>query len=93
MNHFSFYFLMTALLSSSVYAQEEMTLEQKLAMVKLEQRQAEVMIKKMHSRGRLDAEEAIHAKREIASVKEDDVKQIRVEATSMLKSSKSLATK
>lgn len=82
------------LLSGSVLAfDEHKSLDQKLATVKFEELQAQIMIKKLKSRGRLDEEEANMAKRAIASVKEEAVEQIRVESLDDLKSSKSLATK
>jgi hypothetical protein len=97
MNKISFQFLMTAIvltMSIGVRAGEfEETLEHKLATVKFEKLQAEIMIKKMKARGRLDEEEATIAKRAIASVKEEDVQQIRVEALDTLKSANTFATK
>lgn len=87
--------IITSLLfSGSVFAfDEHKSLDQKLSIVKFEELQAQIMIKKLKSRGRLDEEEANMAKRAIASVKEEAVEQIRVEALDNLKSSKSLATK
>lgn len=82
------------LLSGSVFAFDKgHSLDQKLATVKFEELQAQMMIKKLKSRGRLDEEEANMAKRAIASVKDEAVEQIRVEALDDLKSSKSVATK
>lgn len=82
------------LLSGSVFAfDEEQSLDRKLATVKFEELQAQIMIKKLKSRGRLDEEEANMAKRAIASVKDEAIEQIRVEALDDLKSSKSVATK
>ncbi|MBY0416037.1 MAG: hypothetical protein K2Q18_17835 [Bdellovibrionales bacterium] len=69
------------------------TIEQKLINLKFEERQAEVIIQKMLKRGRLSDEEASHARREIASVKEDDVEQIRHEALEDLKNAKSIVNK
>lgn len=88
-------FLASVLLSASaLFAnEEEMTIEQKLASLKLERMQAEVMIKTMAHSGRLNEKEAVHATRSIASVKEEDVEIIRAEAMESLKTSKSLATK
>ena len=89
--------LITTLLlsvSGSVLAIDEIeSLDQKLATVKFEEVQAQIMINKLKHRGRLDEEEAKIAKRAIASVKETAVEQIRKEALDTLKSSKSLATK
>ena len=85
----------TAMLSSlMLFAnEEEKTIEQKLASLKLERMQAEVMIKTMARSGRLNEKEAVHAARSIASAKEEDVQIIRAEAVDTLKSAKSLATK
>lgn len=87
--------LATAILSASaLFAnEEEMTIEQKLASLKLERMQAEVMIKTMARSGRLNEKEVVHATRSIASVKEEDVEIIRAEAMESLNTSKSLATK
>lgn len=97
MSKSSFQFLISAVvlaISVGVRAGEfEETLDHKLATVKFEKLQAELMVKKMKARGRLDEEEATIAKRAIASVKEEDVQQIRVEALDNLKSANSVATK
>lgn len=69
------------------------TLEQKLANLKLEERQAQVMIEKLQRRGRMDQDEATRARREIASVKEEDVEQIRHDALEDLKNTKSFVNK
>ena len=88
-------FLATAMLSSSMLLanEGEKTIEQKLASLKLERMQAEVMIKTMGKSGRLNKEEVVHATRSIASSKEEDIKNIRAEAMETLSSSNSLATK
>lgn len=88
-------FLATAMLSSSaLFAnEEEKTIEQKLASLRLERMQAIVMIKTMARSGRLNEKEVVHATRSIASAKEEDVQIIRAEAVETLKSAKSLATK
>jgi uncharacterized protein YfcZ (UPF0381/DUF406 family) len=71
----------------------DQSIEQKLAALKMEKKQAEVMLKKMVKSGRMTEEEAGHIKREIASVKEEDTKAIRVEALEKLKFTNSFATK
>ncbi|MEA9358072.1 hypothetical protein SHI21_17700 [Bacteriovorax sp. PP10] len=82
------------LFSSALFANEEdHSIEQKLAALKLERMQAEVMIKRMVHSGRMNEVEAVKAKRAIASVKEEDLAVIRTEALETLKSSQSLATK
>lgn len=88
-------FLATAMLSSSMLLanEGEKTIEQKLASLKLERMQAEVMIKTMGKSGRLNKEEVVHATRSIASIKEEDIKNIRAEAMEALSPSNSLATK
>jgi hypothetical protein len=86
--------LITVLFSSVLMASEEdHSIEQKLAALKFERMQAEVMIKRMVHSGRMNEGEATKAKRAIASVKEEDLAVIRTEALETLKSSQSLATK
>lgn len=86
--------LITVLFSSVLMANEEdHSIEQKLAALKFERMQAEVMIKRMVHSGRMNEAEAGEAKRAIASVKEEDIEVIRAEALETLKSAKSLATK
>lgn len=86
--------LITVLFSSVLFASgEDVSIEQKLASLKFERIQAEVMIKRMVHSGRMSEAEAGHAKRVIASVKEEDIEVLRTEALETLRSSKSLATK
>lgn len=86
--------LMIVSVSGSAQAFDESeSLDQKLATVKFEELQAQIIINKLRYRGRLDEEEAKIAKRAIASVKENAVEEIRKEALDNLQSSKSLATK
>ena len=84
-----------AVFSSSVLmaSEEDKTLEQKLAALKLERVQAEIIIKTMVRSGRLNDKEAGHAARAIASAKEEDVEVIRTELMETLNSANSLATK
>jgi hypothetical protein len=97
MNKYSFQiFIAATLITTSVVVragENTETLDQKLTTIKFEKLQAEIMIKKMKARGRLDEEEASMAKRAIASVKEEDIEQIRVEALETLKSANTFATK
>lgn len=86
--------LMTVLFSQALMASDaDRSIEQKMAALKLERMQAEMMIKTMVSSGRMNENEATHAKRLIASVREEDIEVIRAEALETLKSAKSLATK
>ncbi len=89
-----FLIFVTAIMSSSIlFAKEERTIEQKLTSLKLERLQAEVMIKKMGRSGRLNEKEVAYASRSIASIKEEDVKNIRAEVLESIDSANSLATK
>lgn len=86
--------LITVLFSSAILASEEdHSIEQKLAVLKFERMQAEVMAKRMVHSGRMKEEEASQVKRAIASVREEDIEVIRKEALETLTSAKSLATK
>lgn len=86
--------LIAVLFSSALWASEEdHSIEQKLAALKFERMQAEVMITRMVHSGRMNEIEASNAKRAIASVKESDVELIREEALETIKSANTLATK
>lgn len=86
--------LISVLFSSALWASEEdLSIEQKLAALKFERMQAEVMIKRMVHSGRMNESEASQAKRAVASVKENDVELIREEALETLKSANTFATK
>ena len=86
--------IITVLFSSQLIASDEnLSIEQKLAALKLERMQAEIMIKTMVRSGRMKEDEAQMASRAIASVKEEDIEVSREEALETLKSSQSLATK
>ena len=82
------------ILSSAVYAYDkEPSLEQKLHAIKLEKMQAEFMILRMQKSGRLNHEEAELARREVASVKEEDKIEMRKEVFDNTNFSKSFANK
>ena len=82
------------LVSSTVMGSESyLSVEQKLHALKLEKMQVEAMIVRMLKSGRMNNNEADHARREIASVKEDDKEIIRQEAREKLNTFKSVATK
>lgn len=86
--------LIAVLFSSVLSASEEgYSIEQKLAALKFERMQAEVMIKTMVHSGRMNEVEAKQVKRAIASVKEEDKEIIRAEALETISSAKTLATK
>ena len=74
-------------------SESDLSIEQKLHALKLEKMQAEAMIVRMLKSGRMNNNEADHARREIASVKEDDKEIIRQEAREKLNTFKSVATK
>lgn len=71
---------------------EEQSIDQMLGSLKIEKLQAELMIETMANRGKLNNDEAAKAKREIASVKEEDEKNFKAEARERLSSKKSYAT-
>ena len=90
-----FLLIITAIMSSAiVFANdEEETIEQKLASLKLERIQAEIMIKKMRKIGRLSEKEMNQATRSIASIKEDSINDIRASSLKKIINVNSLATK
>ena len=80
--------------TSMLYAnEEEKTIEQKLAALKLERLQAESIIKKMKLIGRFNEKEVTYATRSIASIKEAGLKKIRTESLENLGSTNSMANK
>lgn len=72
---------------------EEKSIDQMLGSLKMEKIQAEMMIEAMGRRGKLNNDEVSRAKREIASVKDDDVEAIKAKAVERLSSKNSYATK
>ncbi len=56
------------------------SLDQMLSEVRLEKMQVEAMVETMVKSGRLSADEGDKARREIASVKEDDIEEIKSQA-------------
>lgn len=85
--------LVSLSLSSQVFAGEGKSIDQMINALKFEKLQAEVMINKMTKSGRMNGAEAVRAKREIASVQEESLNEMKTEALDELKSSNSLATK
>jgi polyhydroxyalkanoate synthesis regulator phasin len=57
-----------------------------LAQIKLEKKQMENIVDKLVISGRLSPEHAIRAKREIASVKEEDTEEVKLQIMAMLSS-------
>jgi hypothetical protein len=57
---------------------------QMLALIKLEKKQMENIVDKLEASGRISATHAIKAKREIASVKEEDVDHIKLRLVSLI---------
>ena len=92
---FKVIFLIWTMLSSSMLLahDEERTIEQKLASLKLERIQSESIIKRMKLIGRMSDKEVAHAKRSIASVREEGVKIIRDESLENLGTVNSMAIK
>ncbi|MBC7712725.1 MAG: hypothetical protein H7177_05275 [Rhizobacter sp.] len=84
----------TLCFSSTLLADSgEKTIDQKLGSLKLEKMQAEAMVATMVRRGHINDGEAARIKREIASVKEQDVEVIKAEALENFDSKNSFATK
>lgn len=83
-------FLLTvAIMAGSVWADEleaeYKTMEQMMGSIRLEKKQIESMVDKMVGSGRITQEEGIKAKREIASLKEDDLEDLKVRAVAEVK--------
>ena len=75
--------------SSTLFAEEENkeyhTLDQMVGAINLEKKQVENMVDTMVKSGRISADEGSRAKREIASVKDEDVETFKLEAVKKLK--------
>ena len=67
-------------------AEEVRDMGQMLAQIKLEKKQMDNIVDKLVISGRMSPENAVRAKREIASVKEEDAEQIKSHVVSMLSS-------
>mgnify|MGYP005685098741 CR=1 FL=1 len=72
---------------------ESKTIDQMISSMKLEKMQAEVMINRLAQSGRFNSEEAQRAKREIASVQEESVQEMKSSALEKIQASKSFANK
>jgi hypothetical protein len=78
--------------TSAVFSSEldsNLSFDQKMNSLKMEKIQAELIIEMMSKRGRLNKTESGKAKREIASVIEDDVDDLKVEANERIAATKS----
>ena len=87
MKMISLTFLLFSSLSGAVYSEETVEVKdmgQILAQITMEKKQMEIIVDKLVSSGRLSTEYANKAKREIASVKEEDVKDIKMNIVAVL---------
>lgn len=73
--------------------QEDKSIDQMLASLKMEKIQADLLIEAMARRGKLSSDQVSHAKREVASIKEDDEQDLKALAIERLSSKNSYATK
>lgn len=79
--------ILLILISGAVQSEETVEVRdmgQMLAQVKLEKKQMEIIVDKLVSSGRLSPDNAVRAKREIASVKEEDAQQIKMNMVSLI---------
>ncbi len=87
MKMISLTFLLFSSLSGAVYSEETVEVKdmgQMLAQITMEKKQMEIIVDKLVSSGRLSTEYAKKAKREIASVKDEDVKDIKMNIVAVL---------
>lgn len=70
----------------------EIDLETKLNALKLERIQAEVMINNMENSGRLTHAQALEAKREISSVHEENIENLKSQALEKIQNKRSLSS-
>lgn len=66
-------------------ADEYKTMEQMMGAIRLEKKQVESMLDKMVTSGRISKDEAVLAKRELASMKESDLDNLKNSAISQIK--------
>lgn len=69
---------------------EYKNMEQMMGSIRLEKKQVESMLDKMVISGRISAEEGSKAKREIASMKDDDLENLKTRAIAEVKTRKLL---
>ena len=69
---------------------EYKNMEQMLSAVRLEKKQVELMLDKMVTSGRISADDGVKVKRELASVKDEDLEQIKKQAIAEVKSKRLL---
>lgn len=69
---------------------EYTNMEQMMDSIKLEKKQVEGMLDKMIVSGRISSEEGVKAKRALASLKEDDLENLKSMAIAQVKSKKML---
>lgn len=69
---------------------EYKNMEQMMGSIRLEKKQVEIMLDKMILSGRISEEEGVKAKRELASLKEDDLENLKNKAISEVKNNKLL---
>jgi len=73
----------------SSFADEEIhNMSDMLSRVKLEKKQIEVMVGQLEKSGRLNQEQASKVKRELASVKDEDIEEVKNIAISKFKNNK-----
>lgn len=65
-------------------------MEQMAASIHLEKKQVESMLDKMVVSGRISAEDSVNAKREIASMKDSDLENLKTQAIAVIKSNRSV---
>jgi hypothetical protein len=65
---------------------EYKNMEQMMGAIRLEKKQVESILNKMIDSGRISAEEGGKAKREIASIKDNDLENLKIQAIALIKS-------
>lgn len=81
--------LLLSLYSGVLRSEDEVEVRdmgQMLAQIKLEKKQMENIVDKLVTSGRISPDSAVRAKREIASVKEEDVEQVKMHMVAVINS-------
>ena len=89
------FLVMACIFTSQAFASENpeteyKNMDQMMASIHLEKKQVESMLDKMVDSGRITAEDSVNAKREIASMKDSDLENLKTQAIAAIKNNRSV---
>ncbi|MGZ3692252.1 MAG: hypothetical protein ACXVLQ_17855 [Bacteriovorax sp.] len=85
-----FLFTTPAITCATEVETEYKNMEQMLGSIRLEKKQVESMVDKLVASGRISSEDASKAKRELASMKDEDLENLKLKAVAEVKNKKML---